>query len=357
MRRHRFLYGTGRGLRAVVIGVLLPAAATLLAALPIDVSTTTAALVYVLAVTAAAALGGLAAGLAASMASFLTLNFFFTPPFHTFVVTKPEDLIALVVFLLVSATVGTLISTTLFQRARAERREREVSEARQEAETNRLRAALFSSVTHDLRTPLSSITASVTGLLAEEATFTPEDRRELLETIRHEADRLNRVVGNLLDLSRMRAGALAPSMSPASIDELVEGVVGRLEPLLRRHELVVSLPEDLPDVQMDVGQMDQVLTNLLENAARFTPEGRRIAVSVQTPDQLVRLCVEDAGRSIEPSERERVFEPFVRGKASPGTGLGLAIARAIVSAHGGRIWIEAAALGGTAVVLELPRPS
>lgn len=338
----------------MLVGLALPAAATLLAVLPIDVSTTTAALVYVLAVTAAATLGGLAAGLAASVLSFLTLNFFFTPPFHTFVVTKPEDLIALVVFLLVSATVGTLISTTLSQRARAERREREVREARQEAETNRLRAALFSSVTHDLRTPLSSITASVTGLLAERAVFSPEDQRELLETIHHEADRLNRVVGNLLDLSRMRAGALSPSKSLASVDELVEGVVGRLDPLLRQHDVHVSLPDDPANVAVDVGQMDQVLTNVLENAVRFTPPGTRIAIEVESPDRVVRMRVEDEGRGIPPGERERVFEPFVRGEGSPGTGLGLAIARAIVEAHGGKIWIEEGTSNGAAVVVELP---
>lgn len=346
---------SGIGVRATVVGIALPAVATLLAALPIDVSTATAALVYVLAVTAAATLGGIASGLAASVLSFLGLNFFFTQPFHTFVVTKPEDLIALVVFLLVSATVGTLISTTLSQRARAERREREASEARQEAESSRLRAALFSSVTHDLRTPLSSITASVTSLLADEAPFSPDDRRELLETIRHEADRLNRVVGNLLDLSRMRAGALVPSKAPAAVDDIVEGVVARIQPLLRGHELVMSLPDEVPEVPLDVVQIDQALTNVLENAVRFSPPGTRITVAVQTPDEVVRVRVEDEGEGIASIDRERVFEPFVRGETSPGTGLGLAIARAIIEGHGGKIWLEEPRKVGTAVVLELPR--
>lgn len=336
------------------MGVVLPSCATLLAVLPVDVSTATAALAYVLAVTASAAVGGLAAGLAASVLSFLALNFFFTPPFHTFVVTKPEDLIALVVFLLVSATVGTLISVAISQRARAERREHEAHQAREEAETNRHRAALFSSVTHDLRTPLSSITASVTSLLAAGGRLDPDDRRELLETIRHEAERLNRVVGNLLDLSRMRAGALVPAKAPAAIDEVVEGVVARLQPVLEAHELVVTLPDDVPDIPIDVVQIDQALTNLLENAARYTPAGKRIGVSVETHDGIVRLRVEDRGRGIAPTDRERVFEPFVRGDGSSGSGLGLAIARAIVEAHGGRIWIENGAEAGTAVVIELP---
>lgn len=341
-------------MRAVMVGLVLPGAATLLAALPTDLSTTTAALAYVLAVTAAATVGGLVAGLAASVMSFLALNFFFTPPFHTFVVTKAEDLIALVVFLLVSATVGALISTALAQRTRAERRELEAHQAREEAEINRSRAALFSSVTHDLRTPLASITAAVTSLLAEGTEFSPGDRRELLDTIRHEAERLNRVVGNLLDLSRMRAGALTPTKKPAAMDELIEGVVARLEPVLRQHDLRIELPDDLPEAPIDVVQMDQVLTNVLENAARFTPSGKQIRITADAPDRVVRVRVSDEGRGVDAARREAVFEPFVRTEDSPGTGLGLAISRAIVEAHGGRIWFEEPSVGAT-IVFEVPR--
>lgn len=354
MGAERWLRAGRSGLPRVLVGALLAGVATLLATLPVEVSTATAALVYVLAVTAAAALGGLVAGLTASVLSFLGLNFFFTRPFHTFVVTKPEDLIALVVFLLVSATVGTLISTALAQRARAETREREAREAREEAEVNRMRAALFSSVTHDLRTPLASITASVTALLDDHANFTGDDRRELLGTIRHEAERLNRVVSNLLDLSRMRAGALVPSKSRAGIDEVVEAVVGRLEPVLGRHEVDISVPDELPDVPIDIVQIDQVLTNLLENAARFSPAGSRIAIGVEARDHVVRVRVADEGRGIAPDDRERVFEPFVRGSGSAGTGLGLAISRAIVEAHHGEIWAEDNSGGGVAIVFDLP---
>jgi two-component system sensor histidine kinase KdpD len=350
-----------RHLRAIVTGVALPGAATLLAALPAHISTTTAALTYVLAVTAAAAVGGLVAGLAASMASFVALNFFFTSPLRTLFVGKPEDIVALVVFLLISATVGTLISTALSQRARAielsEERSRldaEAREARMEAETNRLRAALFSSVTHDLRTPLASITASVTSLLGGHGDFTSDDRRELLETIHHEAERLNRLVGNMMDLSRIRAGALVPNKHPGPLDELIEGVLARLEPVLHGHDVHVSIPEDMPDVPMDVMQIDQVLTNLLENAARFTPSGKGIDVSVAPAPGAVRVRVADDGVGIPADKRAQIFEPFWRGEGSSGTGLGLSIARAIVDAHGGRIWIEGGRSVGTTIVFELP---
>jgi two-component system sensor histidine kinase KdpD len=115
-----------------------------------------------------------------------------------------------------------------------------------------------------------------------------------------------------------------------------------------------TLPEDLPDVPMDVMQIDQVLTNLLENAARFTPPGKRIEVIVQRHDDAIRVRITDDGCGIPADRRVQVFEPFLRGEGSPGTGLGLSIARAIVDAHGGRIWIEGGRSVGTTVVFELP---
>ncbi len=457
-------------LRVAGPAVLLPAVVTITAALPVRISTTTAALGFVLAVTGAALIGGSGAGLAASVLSFLALNFFFTPPVGTFSVRKTADLVALVVFLLVSAVVGTLVSRANAQRQRAERREREARilqhlatrllsgeptetvlesfgralvdltglaryevalepnehlqaqvgepqgadmtrvdfplvvgdqaigairtysspeapplgegerhlirtftaqlalalestrlasvarDAQLDAERSQLQAALFSSVTHDLRTPLASITASVTSLLDGEAEFRPEDRRELLETILQESERLNRLVRNLLDLSRLRAGALTPSKRSTAIDEVVEGVLSRMEPTLRAHRLNVVLRDNLPEVPADALQVDQVLTNVLENAAKFSPAGSQITVSAARWQNTVQVRVADQGRPIPPEERERVFEPFVRAENgdATGAGLGLAIARAVVVAHGGSIWIEDAPGGGTAVVFRLP---
>jgi len=462
-RRGRF-----RTLRDAAIGLAFPGVVTLAAAVPVDVPTTTAALCYVLAVVAATAFGGLVSGLVASVASFLALNFFFTPPFHTFAVERTEDLVALAVFLAVSAAVGTMFSRVLEQRSRAERREREArllhqlgsrlrsgvpteevlrslarsvtelfdlarceitsemtqgtivaqggngpasaahveviplavqdrelgrivavpgdghdlsaeargviqtlasqvalaidgmrlgteaAEARMEAETNRLRAALFSSVTHDLRTPLASITASVSTLLEDETALQAPLRRELLETIDQEAGRLNRVIGNLMDLSRMRAGAVTPQKAPTAVDELVEGVVARLAPLLKDHDVRLMLRENLPEIPLDLGQIDQALTNVVENAARFTPPGHRITIAAARWQDGVQVRIADRGTGIPRDERERVFEPFVRGEGSTGTGLGLAIARAIVEAHAGTIRVADEPGGGTAIVIELP---
>jgi two-component system sensor histidine kinase KdpD len=229
--------------------------------------------------------------------------------------------------------------------------------AQLDAETNQLRAAMFSSVTHDLRTPLASIKAGVTSLLDTTTIFDPEQQRDLLLTILEETDRLNRLVGNILDLARIRAGALIPRRVSTDVEEVAEAVVARMRPRLATVRIDLQLSEALPEIPADPVQLDQVLTNLLENAARHSPVGGTVQVSVGRDDGAVQLRVVDQGPGIDPADREKVFEPFYRGREDPerpGSGLGLAIARAIVTAHGGQIWIEGGAAGGAAVVLELP---
>src|SRR6266540_3624850 len=237
------------------------------------------------------------------------------------------------------------------------RLDKQVEGARLAVETNQLRAALFSSVTHDLRTPLASIKAGVTSLLDTDVTLQPDQQRELLRTVLEETDRLNRLVGNIIDLARVRAGALVPAKQPTSLDEVIESVLHRMKPALSRVRVRTVVRPDLPEVPIDPVQIDQVLSNLLENAARFTPPGGEILLSAAPWQRSVRVRVADQGPGIPPEERERVFEPFFRrdaGEVRTGSGLGLAIARAVVLAHGGRIWIEGSPSGGAAVVFELP---
>jgi len=259
-----------------------------------------------------------------------------------------------------SATERSMLEAAAKQAALAIERARlddRVRGAQVEAETNQLRAALFSSVTHDLRTPLASIKASVTSLLSTEVVHDAEQQRELLTTVLEETDRLNRVVGNLMDLARIRAGALEPVREPAAIDEIVQAVLARMRPQLEAVRVRLNLRPDLPDVFVDPVQIDQVLTNLLENAARHSPPGGEVSISAACFRDTIQVRVADRGPGIPSAERERVFEPFYRGDEEPGrpgSGLGLAIARAIVVGHGGRIWIEGAPGGGTVVVFELP---
>ena len=229
--------------------------------------------------------------------------------------------------------------------------------AQLDAETNQLRAAMFSSVTHDFRTPLASIKAGVTSLLDRSVEHDPHQERELLTTILEETDRLNRLVGNILDLARIRAGALTPTRHEAGLDEIAEAVVARLAPRLDWVRVVLDIADDVPSVAVDEMQLDQVMTNLLENAARHSPPDGEIRLSVAPADDAVVVRVSDRGPGIAEDDRERVFEAFYRGASSPdspGTGLGLAIANAIVTAHGGRIWIEDAPGGGTCFVFEIP---
>jgi two-component system sensor histidine kinase KdpD len=237
------------------------------------------------------------------------------------------------------------------------RTEAEARRARLDADASSLRAALFSAVTHDLRTPLASITASVTGLLDSWDALDADQRRELLVTIDEEASRLNRLVGNLLDLARMRAGALAPSPEPAGVDEVVQAVIARLRPVLEPFRVRTVIRPNLPDAWIDQMMIDQVVTNILENAARFSPPGTEITVTVASFQGGVEVRIADQGPGIAAKDRAEVFEPFVRrdaGAGRGGTGLGLAIARAIVVAHGGRISIEGAPGGGTVVVFRIP---
>ncbi len=259
-----------------------------------------------------------------------------------------------------TATEHALLEATAKQAALAIERARldvRVRGAQLDAETNQLRAALFSSVTHDLRTPLSSIKASVTSLLSETAVHDADQQRELLTTVLEETDRLNRVVGNLMDLAKIRAGALEPAREPAAVDELVQTVVARMRPQLADVQVRFAIRPDLPDVFVDPVQVDQVLTNLLANAIKFG-EGKRVVVAVEGDEHRARLSVTDHGIGIAPEHHERIFGRFetaATGKAVPGLGLGLYICGEIVDAHGGTIAVESTPGRGSTFTVEFPR--
>jgi two-component system, OmpR family, sensor histidine kinase KdpD len=233
----------------------------------------------------------------------------------------------------------------------------EAAGARLDAESSRIRAALFASVTHDLRTPLASITASASSLLEEGVPFSDEQRRELLRTILEESERLNRLVANLLDLSRLRAGALVPSVELVPIEDVISAVVERLRPRLAGRSIREQVRGDVPPVPMDVVQIDQVLTNLVENALSFSPPASEIAISAIRWENMVEVKVSDRGPGIPREDRGVVFQEFYRkdvGERRGGTGLGLAIAQAIVAAHGGSMWMENTPGGGATVGFRLP---
>lgn len=229
----------------------------------------------------------------------------------------------------------------------------EVRRAELDAQASQLKAALFAGVTHDVKTPLAAIMTAVTSLLDGRG-FSEQEQRDHLDTIKQEAERLHRVVNNLLDLGRLRAGSLVPAKVPSPIDELMESVVNRLRPLLNGRQVDIHVGDDVPDLPMDVLQIDQVMSNLVENAIKFSPDGTPLHLSAVGRSQQVRVTVTDHGPGIPKEDRERIFEPFERASSQAGTGLGLAIARAIVVAHGGRMWASDSPAGGAAFTFELP---
>jgi two-component system, OmpR family, sensor histidine kinase KdpD len=223
-------------------------------------------------------------------------------------------------------------------------------------ETDRLRTALLNSVSHDLRTPLASIKASASSLLDREVRWSDAERDEFLATINTEADRLTRLVHNLLDMSRIEAGALDPRLVESSLAEVVGPVVRRAR-AASRQRVDVDVPDELPPVLVDPVRLDQVLTNLLDNARTYAAASP-VQVVARRAGDAVELRVVDHGPGIPAPERERVFDQFYRlkggGRRPEGTGMGLAICRGIVQAHGGSLRVETTPGGGASFVLTLP---
>ena len=224
-------------------------------------------------------------------------------------------------------------------------------------ETERLRSALLSSVSHDLRTPLATITGAATSLLMQQERLEEESRRDLLETIREEAERLGRVIGNLLEVTRLESGTVRINKEACPLEELVSSAVARVEALLKNHELKVILPDDVIEVPVDPELMEKAFVNLLENAAKYSPAGTRIEIEARRDDGDVVVEVRDRGPGIPAGEEEKIFESFYRvagTQGASGLGLGLAVCRAVVKAHGGRIEALGRDGGGTIFRFTLP---
>jgi two-component system sensor histidine kinase KdpD len=235
---------------------------------------------------------------------------------------------------------------------------REAHTARLLRDSDALKSTLLSAVSHDLRTPLAGIKALTTTLLQEDVSLPPEVVRDALQGIDEETDRMTRMVGDLLDLSRIEAGVLRPSREPVLIADLIDDTLHRLTAALTEHPIAREVAEELPVVHLDYVQVQQVLTNLLENAARYSPAGTPITVGAAVREGKLELWVADRGPGIPPEDRERVLDRFYRlehHETEPhGTGMGLAISRGLVAAHEGHLWVEETPGGGATFRLKLP---
>jgi two-component system sensor histidine kinase KdpD len=365
-----------RGLAGAALGVgLVVVLSGALVGVRSDIRPTTPALLLVLPVGFAAVVGGRWPAVVTAVAAAVAYNLGFIRPFGTMKVDHPDDVVALAVFLAVAVVTGALVARASERTRAAEQRTRDVEalNARSEhvmaererlaEETNRLqvlervdeqRSALLQSLSHDLRTPLAAIKA-VASDLRDGAVYDEATRATLLDSVVTETERLDRLVANLLSMSRIEAGALAPDRQAVDVEELIRERVQRLGGLFDGVRLQVEIAPDMPLVDGDYTQLEQVVTNLLENAARYAPARSTVTVGARAPSpSTVEITVADEGIGVPPHESRRIFEPFHRGEGSRSSGVGLAIAKAVVEAHGGAIEVLRTPGGGATFVVTLP---
>lgn len=366
------------------IGAVFGTSAITLVLAPVQTSinSTTVALTFLLIVLFVALFWGSRPALLAAVLSMLSLNFFFLPPLYTFSISHQQNWVALIVFFTTALVVGQLS-------ARAKRRAEEAEAARREIErlyselrdaferaseaealrrSEKLKSTLLDAVTHDLRTPLASVKASITTLLEEaraprDVALDAESRLEMMEVIDQESDRLNHFIGDLIELARIEAGELQLRPRWGAIEEIINAAMVRAEALTAGHKLEIEIEKDLPLVRVDNRAVSEVVYSLVDNAAKYSSDNSTIRiVASRFSEELVEMSVEDSGVGIPSELRERVFDKFFRAmrdgeissRGRAGTGMGLAIARGIVEAHGGKIWIEDNGGKGTRVKFTLP---
>lgn len=372
--------GYGIGLAGIV------AATGILKLLGHHINPTTVALVFLLLILFVATAWGSRPAVFTSLVAVICLNYFFLPPVGTFAIGNADNWIAFGAFLLTALTVGQLSARAKRRAEDAEAARREIerlyyelqdtfersSQAKALKQSERLKSALLDAVTHDLRTPLTSIKASATTLLADlrrserdkvAPSLDRDGRKEMLEVIDEEADRLDRFIEGLTKLARIDAGEMHLQTEWCAIEEVIEAALKRAEPRTRAHQIELWIEDELPAVKIDEPAIAEVIYTLVDNAAKYSPQGTTIRVCARPHDQATVISVEDAGPGIRADMRERVFEKFFRAtrdgdlgdRKSSGSGLGLSIAYGIIQAHGGRIWIEDAPdHTGAKFVIELP---
>ena len=331
----------GAGVAVALVG--LPLLTVVLVPLREDLALESTLLLYLLVVVAAAAVGGVWPASAAAIGGVALVNWYFTPPFHTLTIAEGEHVLALVVFLVVALVVAAYVTV-------ADRYASESATARAEAaaldRANELRTALLSAVSHDLRTPLASIKASVSSLRSRDVRWSEDETADFLEAIEDDTDRLNRLVGNLLDMSRLQAGALELTRHPVALEEVVAGAIDSLGPAAATVQ--VDVPEDLPLALVDPGLLERAVANLVANALHWSPAEQAVVVhgAFRPPD--LELRVVDHGSGVPTDQRERIFQPFQRlgDRSHDGAGLGLAIASGFVEAMGGELRLTETPGGG-----------
>jgi K+-sensing histidine kinase KdpD len=375
MHRYRFPSGLGTEPPAAWLGIVATLAAVAVGTLLVYPLKSVApvvslGIVYLPAILLISIVWGLRLGLLASVASAAAFNFFQIPPLHRFTIAEEENWVALAAFVIAAIVSSTVAGLARARAVEAERRREEADRALAELEdltrerdrmqaeaveaealrrSDELKTALLRSISHDLRTPLTSIIAG--GSALGSLTLTPQERTELSEAIVGEGRRLSRLVENLLDMSRLEAGKAEPHREPVDLAEVLDAA---RDGVARSESIRLAIDAELPMVDADAAQLERAFANLLENAIRYS-DGRPVSARSRLVGGNIVVRVVDQGPGIPEGEWERIFEPFQRGDAAnTGSGLGLAIAKGFVEANGGEIAIESLPGQGTSFVVTLP---
>jgi len=333
-----------------------------------SVSVATSLALYLLLVVSVTAVGGPLPGVTASIAAPLLANWYLIPPYHTFRINNGENLLELSVFVSTATIVSAYVTVAerrAADAAQARRTNDEMAveqnrlrklalEAEMLAKADELRTAILRAVSHDLRTPLAGIKASVSSLRQEDVQWSDPDRAEFLQSIESETDRLTNIVTNLLDLSRIEAGVVRPTLRPESVDDVVSTSLRSLSDGAENVE--VDIPEEIPSVLVDHALLERALVNLVQNALKWSPPGSPVVVRCRRNGSDVEMAVVDRGPGIPPAKRQAVLQPFHRlndATSGSGLGLGLAIADRLVASMNGRLVLGETDGGGLTAVISL----
>lgn len=311
-------------------------------------------LVFLLLVVLVAVLGGPWPALTSAAAAFVLVNYFFTKPLHTLRIDSANNLFTLVVFLVVAAVVSGVVVVLAARSEQVRATADAAAQARVAIEGDRTRVALLAAVSHDLRSPLASAKASVGSLLSTDVHFDAADTTTLLRTAEESIDRLIALVEDLLQMSRLQAGALAVAMEEVDVRSVIDDAVAFLH--APTGVIDIDIAPDATTVWADETLLQRVLANLLANALRFSPPGCYPRVSTRRDDDVVELSVTDAGPGVPAAEHDRIFQPFQRlgdTDVDSGVGLGLAIARGLSHAMGASLTPTATPGGGLTMLLRL----
>ncbi|HEX3598212.1 MAG TPA: DUF4118 domain-containing protein [Polyangiaceae bacterium] len=288
---------------------------------------------------------GLGPAVFTAVAGVVAFDYLFIPPTMTLAIRDGRNAVTLVVLLAVTAVVSMM----------TEKLRRQALQARRQAEVERLRNALLSALSHDLRSPLATLVGAGTAL--QSGALDERERHDLAAVVAEEAMRLSRLVNNLLELTRLESGQVRAKRVPQAIDETIGAALIRLDQKLQERPVRTEVPEEIPLALFDPVLIEQVLINILENAIRYTPAGSPIDIVARYESSHIVVEIADRGPGVLAGDEKRVFERLYRGSAAKGDGgigLGLTICQAVVAAHEGRIWLENRKDGGAIVRFTLP---